>query len=538
MNAIPRACFFYAPGAKPRMEIRGLFVPLKLRKQMPTDPFIEFRNITKTFGGVIALSDVSLSIGKGECHALMGENGAGKSTLGKSLSGIHRADSGTILLNGKAVRIHAPADASALGIGMVHQELAFCPDLSVAENLSLGHYPRRAGFLFSRSGAIRRARDLLGQIGMPLDVTQNMRTLSTAQEQMVQIAAAIGTGASVLVFDEPTSSLSEREAQQLFTLIENLKTRGVTMIYVSHRMPEVFRLCDAISVLRDGKFVGTLRKSPAEKSWPAGTQDQVVQMMIGRSVADYLPQYTANPDGRIVLEVKNLSSPGKFSDVSFQVRAGEIVGFAGLVGAGRSQIAEALFGLDKHAKGEVALQQKPLLLGSIHESMRRGIGLVPEDRKRQGLVLMMGGRENFSLSMLDRLSLLGFLRHGAEKRGALDYFSRLRVKTPSISAPVSSMSGGNQQKVVIAKWLARGGQFLIVDEPTRGVDVGAKAAIHHLLDELASQGVAIMLISSELPEVLGISSRIMVMREGRLVGEIPRAQATQEKVLRLMAGVA
>jgi ABC-type sugar transport system ATPase subunit len=500
---------------------------------MPT-PFIEFRNIVKTFGGVLALNEVSLAIRKGECHALMGENGAGKSTLGKSLAGIHRPDSGAILIDGAEVRINSPADSQALGIGMVHQELAFCPDLSVAENLAMGHYPTRGG-LFSRRATIARAEELLAQIGMRMDVCQPMRALTTAQEQMVQIAAAIGTGARVLVFDEPTSSLSEREAQQLFALIETLKGRGVTMIYVSHRMPEVFRLCDAISVLRDGKYVGTLRKEGA--SWPAGTQDQVVQMMIGRPVADYLPQYTANPNGPRVLEVKGLTSPGKFRDVSFEIRAGEIVGFAGLVGAGRSQVAEALFGLDRRATGSVMVDGKPLRLGSIRESMRRGIGLVPEDRKRQGLVLMMGGRENFSLPLLDRLSRMGLLSHGQERRQASDYFARLRVKTSSLSAPVSSMSGGNQQKVVIAKWLARGGRLLIVDEPTRGVDIGAKAAIHHLLDELASQGVAIMLISSELPEVLGISSRVLVMREGRVVAEVPRAEATQEKVLRLMAGV-
>jgi ABC-type sugar transport system ATPase subunit len=469
----------------------------------------------------------------------MGENGAGKSTLGKSLAGIHRLDSGAIVVDGVERRIHTPADASKLGIGMVHQELAFCPDLSVAENLVLGHYPTRAKVLYSRGKAIRLAQETLAHIGMTLDVTQPMRQLSTAEEQMVQIASAIGTGANVLVFDEPTSSLSEREAQQLFKLIEELKGRGVTMIYVSHRMPEVFRLCDAISVLRDGKYVGTLHKEAGQEKqdWPAATKDKVVQMMIGRPVADYIPAHAANPDGKVVLEVKGLSSPGKFSDATFQIRAGEIVGFAGLVGAGRSQIAEALFGLDKRAEGAVMLDGVPLRLGSIRESMRRGIGLVPEDRKRQGLVLMMGGRQNFSLPLLDRLSRMGLLRHGDERRQAADFFARLRVKTSSLTAPVSSMSGGNQQKVVIAKWLARGGRLLIVDEPTRGVDVGAKAAIHHLLDELASQGVAIMLISSELPEVLGIASRVLVMREGRIVGELPRKEATQEKAMRLMAGV-
>jgi ABC-type sugar transport system ATPase subunit len=500
---------------------------------MPT-PFIEFRSLTKTFGGVVALSEVSLAIAKGQCHALMGENGAGKSTLGKALAGIHRLDAGTILVDGRPARINSPTDASRLGIGMVHQELAFCPDLSVAENLVLGHYPTRVRGFFSRRQSIRLAESTLAHIGMRLDVTQPMKQLSTAEEQMVQIASAIGTGANILVFDEPTSSLSERETQQLFNLIGELKARGVTMIYVSHRLPEVFQLCDAISVLRDGKYVGTLTR---DKQWPPDAKDQVIHMMIGRPVSDYLPQYTANPNGPLVLSVKNLSSPGKFRDVCFDIRAGEIVGFAGLVGAGRSQIAEALFGLDKHAQGDVQLDGKPLPLGSVRRAMNRGIGLVPEDRKRQGLVLMMGGRQNFSLPLLDRLSRLGFLNHSGERRQTQSFFDRLRVKTSSLSAPVSSMSGGNQQKVVIAKWLARGGRLLIVDEPTRGVDVGAKAAIHHLLDNLASEGVAIMLISSELPEVIGISSRILVMREGRLVGEVPRAEATQEKVLRLMAGV-
>jgi ABC-type sugar transport system ATPase subunit len=497
---------------------------------------VAFRGIVKTFGGVTALKDVSLTIETGDCHALMGENGAGKSTLGKILAGIHRADAGEILLDGQAVRIGSPAEAGALGIGMVHQELAFCPDLSVAENLALGHYPRRAGVMYSRSIAIRRAEELLAKIGVTLDVCRSMRSLSTAQEQMVQIAAAIGTGAKVLVFDEPTSSLSEREARQLFALIEELKGRGVTIVYVSHRMPEVFRLCNAISVLRDGKYVGTLRRGVEEKAWPEGTQDKVVQMMIGRAVTDYLPNFEGQP-GRPLLEVKGLSSPGKFAEVSFVARAGEIVGFAGLVGAGRSQVAEAIFGLDKRAKGEVLVEGQRLKLGRIREAMRRGVGLVPEDRKRQGLVLMMGGRENMSLPLLGRLRTLGFLRQSQERRITADYFGRLRVKTASLTAPVSSMSGGNQQKVVIAKWLARGGRVLIVDEPTRGVDVGAKAAIHKLLDELAASGVAVIVISSELPEVLGISSRVIVMREGRIVGELSRAEATQENAMRLMAGV-
>ncbi|MBC8105019.1 MAG: sugar ABC transporter ATP-binding protein [Anaerolineae bacterium] len=493
------------------------------------DPFIQFDHITKTFGGVSALSDVSLSIARGECHALMGENGAGKSTLGKILAGIHRADSGGILIDGKPMDFRSPADSIRAGVGMVHQELAFCPELSVAENMCMGQYPTRFGLL-DRPAMRQRAERLLSRIGVSLDVTSPMRELSTAQEQLVQIAAAVGLDARVLVFDEPTSSLSEPEAQHLFALIEDLRRRGVTMIYVSHRMPEVMRLCDPISVLRDGRYVGTVPRAEA-------TPDAVVRMMIGRSLEEYFPKHLASAGAETLLRVRDLSSPGKFQNVSFEVRAGEIVGFAGLVGAGRSEVAKAIFGLDKRATGSLELNGEPMTLGHVRDAMRRGTGLVPEDRKRQGLVLGMSGRANTSMAMLDRLSHLGVLDQRAEKNQARIYFERLRVRAPSIEAPVKSMSGGNQQKVALAKWLARGSKLLIVDEPTRGVDVGAKAAIHQLLDELAQKGVGIFLISSELPEVLNLSTRILVMREGRIVGELKRDEANQENILRLMAGV-
>jgi ABC-type sugar transport system ATPase subunit len=310
-----------------------------------------------------------------------------------------------------------------------------------------------------------------------------------------------------------------------------LKARGVTIIYVSHRMPEVFRLCDRISVLRDGKYVGTLDRA-------AATEDEVVRMMIGRSVEAYLPQHHDAIRGEVLLSVRNLSSAGKFRDVSFDVRAGEIVGFAGLVGAGRSEVARAIFGLDPRARGEVVLDGRPLPTGRVRAAIRRGIGLVPEDRKRQGLVLNMGSRQNFSMAMLDRLRRLFILDRRRERRQAADYFAKLRVQTPSLDTAVAALSGGNQQKVALARWLARGSRVLIVDEPTRGVDVGAKAATHQFLDQFARQGVAIVLISSELPQVLALSSRILVLRAGRLVGEVPQAQATQERVVRLMAGIA
>jgi ABC-type sugar transport system ATPase subunit len=495
------------------------------------ESFIGFRSITKTFGGVTALQDVTLGIQRGECHGLMGENGAGKSTLGKILAGIHKPDSGDVVIDGKRHVFSSPRDALESGIAMVHQELAFCPDLSVAENLCMGRYPKKLGVVLDRNEMDRRAERLLGAIGITLNVAQSMRDLSTAQEQLVQIAAAIGTDPRILIFDEPTSSLSEPEAQSLFKLIENLKTRGITMIYVSHRLPELFQLCDKISVLRDGRYVGTLARDEM-------TQDAVVRMMIGRSVQDYFPQHLSEKGSDVVVRVRKFNSPGKFSNIDFDIHAGEIVGFAGLVGAGRSEVAKAIFGLDPRVTGTIDVDGQSLPLGSIKAAMRAGIGLVPEDRKRQGCVLAMPCRANVTMAMLDRLRRAGVLDRQKEKEIASRYFKQVRVKAASLEAPVNSLSGGNQQKIVLAKWLARGGRLLVVDEPTRGVDIGAKAAIHALIDELAQGGMAVMLISSELPEILNLSDRIIVMREGEIAGELSRSEASQESVLRLMAGVA
>jgi ABC-type sugar transport system ATPase subunit len=490
---------------------------------------IEFRDVTKTFGGVTALDGVSLSIERGECHALVGENGAGKSTLGRVLAGIHRPDRGQLLLDGQVQRFTSPRDAVRAGVGMVHQELAFCPDLSVAENLCLGRYPRRLGGLVSHRPMRERAQRLLADIGTALDVCQPMSALSTGQEQLVQIAAAIGAGARVLVFDEPTSSLSQPEADRLFAQIEELRRRGVTMIYVSHRLPEIFRLADRISVLRDGRLVGTLPRH-------AATETELVRMMIGRPLEAYYPRHLESPVGAERLRVEQLSSPGRFQNVSFSVRAGEIVGLAGLVGAGRSEVARAIFGLDRAAAGKVVVDGRPMLSASPRRAMRLGIGLVPEDRKRQGLVLLMSGRENFSLAILDRLRRFLRLDHRRERRLAAEAFGRLGLRA-SVEAPVASLSGGNQQRVVLAKWLARELSVLIVDEPTRGVDVGAKAAFHGLIDDVARRGVAVLLISSELPEIVSLSTRVLVMRDGRIVAEVVRAEATQERLMELMAGV-
>jgi ABC-type sugar transport system ATPase subunit len=491
--------------------------------------FLEFRRITKRFPGAVALEDVSLSIERGSCHALMGENGAGKSTLGKILAGVYTADSGEILLDGQTIAPANPLAARRLGIAMVHQELAFCPNLSVAENLCLGEIPRRFGLV--DFGAMRtRAEQMLAEIEAPIDATRAMSELTTAQEQMAQIAAALGVGAKVIVMDEPTSSLSVHESEHLFTLLAKLKARGVTVIYVSHRMEEIFRLCDTVSVLRDGRHVAT-------NSVSAITREDLIQQMVGRAVTHARPAHLDRELGEEILRVENLSSPGKFHDISFTIRAGEVLGFAGLIGAGRSEVAQAIFGLDPAATGRVFVRGQELPLGSIDAALAAGVGLMPEDRKRQGLVLSMSCAENTSLAALPELTRATLIDRPRERALATEYAERLRVKTPSLEAPVAGLSGGNQQKIALAKWLARRCGLLIIDEPTRGVDVGAKAEMHALIDRLACDGAGVMMISSELPEVMGLSRRIVVLREGRMMGELARENFSQESLLRLMAGI-
>lgn len=491
--------------------------------------YLNFQNITKRFPGVLALDGVSFAIERGACHALIGENGAGKSTLGKILAGVYTPDDGSILLEDKEIHPTNPLTARKLGIAMVHQELAFCPNLSVAENLCLGDLPRHFGWL--NRGKLRiQAGAMLKEIGSTIDVNEPIGNLSTGQEQMVQIAAALGVSAKIIVMDEPTSSLSAGESEQLFDLLKKLKERGITVIYVSHRMEEIFRLCDSITVLRDGKHVATEKISETNP-------DRVIHQMVGREVVFAKPKHIDLEPGRELLKVENLSSPGKFQNVSFTLRAGEVLGLAGLIGAGRSEVAQAIFGLDKNVTGKIFVHEKELPLGNINTSLAAGIGLLPEDRKRMGLVLSMNCRENTSLATLGRLSRIGFVNRRSEKTLAQKYADRLRVKAPSLETIIAGLSGGNQQKIALAKWLARACDILIVDEPTRGVDVGAKAEIHSLLDELACNGLAILVISSELPEVMNLSRRIIVLRQGRIMGELQRDSFSQPALMRLMAGI-
>jgi ABC-type sugar transport system ATPase subunit len=492
--------------------------------------FLRFQNITKRFPGVLALDGVSFAVEQGSCHALIGENGAGKSTIGKILAGVYVSDGGEIFLDGTLINPTTPLEARELGIAMVHQELAFCPNLTVAENLCLGTLPKRAGGFLDRAAMRTRAASMLAEIKADLPLDEPIANLTTGQEQMVQIAAALGTNAKVIIMDEPTSSLSVAESERLFELLADLKQRGITVIYVSHRMEEIFRLCDAITVLRDGRHVVTEKIADTNR-------ERVIHLMVGREVVFKTPQHLGRELGEELLRVENLSSPGKFENVSFTLRAGEVLGFAGLVGAGRSEVAQAIFGLDPNANGRVFVRGKELLVGSVSDALKSGIGLLPEDRKRLALVLTMNCRENTSMATLRRLTNFGFVNRKKERAMVQRYADRLRVKAPTMDSPIAGLSGGNQQKIALAKWLARECSVLIVDEPTRGIDVGAKSEIHQLLDELAQNGLGIVVISSELPEVMNLSRRILVMREGRVSGEVSRADFSQASLMKLMAGV-
>jgi ABC-type sugar transport system ATPase subunit len=475
-----------------------------------------------------ALRDVSFDVAPGSCHAICGENGAGKSTLGKILAGLHQPDEGTMELDGAVVRFATPRDALAAGVAMVHQELAFCDNLTVGDNLCLRSLPRRRGFVDADA---MRARSLerLAAVGAQIDPSRPMHSLSVAEQQMVQIAAAVGEGAKVIIFDEPTSSLGDAEAERLYALIHSLKARGVTQLYVSHRMHEIFALCDTITVLRDGQHVSTQPTASL-------TESSLVAQMIGRELSEYLPSHAGQARGEERLGVQGLTSPGLFQDVSFSVHAGEVVGLAGLVGAGRSEIARAIFGLDPRVRGRIQVRGREVTIGNPRDAMKLGIGFVPEDRKKQGLVLGMKSRENATLPTINRFARAGWIDRAAEATAVATSFTRVGLKRGGES-PVQSLSGGNQQKVVLSKWLTANSDLLILDEPTRGVDVGAKAELHAWIDQRATEGAAILLISSELPELLSLSSRVLVLRNGRLRGELPRGQATQESVLRLMAGL-
>lgn len=491
-------------------------------------PAVQFAGLTKRFPGSVALDGVTLTVRAGTCHGLVGENGAGKSTLGKVLAGIYQPDGGEMTVFSRRGSFRSPAEALDAGIGIVHQELSFCENMTVGENLLLGRLPG-SGALLSRRRLWAEARKLLADIAPELDVTRRLGELPVSQQQLVQIAAAIGRGARLIIFDEPTSSLSEREAQRLHALVRELLGRGVTCVYISHRLPEILSLCDTICVLRDGRLVHSGPRSELD-------EDRVISLMIGRQLTEYFPRHVEQQPCETLLEVEGLTSPGRFTDVSLSVRAGEIVGLAGLVGAGRTEVAEAVFGLDPKVRGKVRLLGREPRRGSSAGMITGGLGLVPEDRKRHGLIPDMSVADNLALPIMGRLAKLGWLSHCRLWALTESYLRRLRVRASGPQATVSALSGGNQQKVMLSRWLAAECRVLILDEPTRGVDVGAKTEIHALIDELAAQGMGVLLISSELPELLHLSTRLLVMHEGRVVAELARGDMDQDRVLRLMGG--
>ncbi|MCS7087108.1 MAG: sugar ABC transporter ATP-binding protein [Thermoflexales bacterium] len=493
-------------------------------------PIIELREISKSFPGVQALDRVSFEVREGEVHALLGENGAGKSTLIKILTGAHQPDSGTILLRGQPITIPDTRHGLKLGIAAIYQELSLYPDLSVAENIFMGHQPSNRFGVVSWRQMQQRARAILHELDADdLDVSRPVRGLSVGNQQRVEIAKALSHDARILIMDEPTAALTQHDVDRLFEIVRRLRARGVAIIYITHRLEEVFLLADRVTVLRDGRVVGeTMHVSQTN-------QAELVRMMVGRTLDTFFPKDAAEP-GEVVLEARNLSYGRTTRNVSFVLRRGEIVGLAGLVGAGRSELAQVLFGITPAESGEIRVEGKPVRIRNPREAMALGIAYVPEDRKLQGLLLRMNVRENTTLAVLRQLLRYGFVDDAAEMRLTQEYVDRLQIRTPSQMQQVANLSGGNQQKVVLAKWLAAKPKVLILDEPTRGIDVGAKAEIHRLMNTLAQQGMAILMISSELPEVLGMSDRVLVMRQGTIVAEFDRAHATQEAVIAAAMG--
>ncbi len=492
-------------------------------------PLLQATDISKHFAGVQALKGVSFELRAGEVHALVGENGAGKSTLIKIITGAHQPDTGTLQIDGQRLENNDPVVSRKLGIAAIFQQPALFPDLTVLENIALGLEKKGWWRLIHWNERRQRAKSLLAKFGADIDPDAVVQSLTMPEQQLVEIARALGADARVLIMDEPTASLSEREVERLFQVIREARGRGVGIIYISHRLEELFQVADRVTVLRDGSHVQTCPLAEVDKT-------ELIRLMVGRQLTAIFPKKDV-PLGDVVLELRNVGCPeSDVQGINLQVRAGEIVGLAGLVGAGRTKLARIIFGLDPADEGTIYLQGKEVVIGSPSCAIRHGIAYVPEDRRRYGVILDLDVAANTTLAILRRISKVGRLDFARERNLANDFVKRLAIKTASVDAPVGELSGGNQQKVALARWLATEPAVLILDEPTQGVDVGAKAEIHRLMGELAGQGLAILLISSELPEILGMSDRIAVMHGGRIMGTLERSDATQEKVLALALG--
>jgi len=495
---------------------------------VPSDaPVLTMSNVSKSFGGVRALVEASLTLYAGEVHAVLGENGAGKSTLLKTLAGVHTSDSGSITLNGENFKQGSTRASIEQGVAVIYQEPSLFPDLTLAENVFIGRQPLKSGLVDWHKMTVE-SRRLFEGMGIGLNPAAKARGLSIADQQIVEIAKALSTEAQVIVMDEPTAALSAKEVDRLFQVANRLRENGNAVVFVSHRLDEVFALCQRMTVMRDGSTVGTQLISETSEA-------EVIQLMVGREVSELFPKQDVVP-GKVVLKVDRLSSAGNFKDISFEVRAGEILGVAGLVGSGRSEIVRAIFGVDGYDSGSVELNGKPIPKGSASKSMAKGMALVPEDRRQQGLFMPSSIARNAAITLLKQLSRGLFLQGKRESQVASQWGKVLQLKYASIQDSVERLSGGNQQKVVLAKWLATEPKLLIVDEPTRGIDVGTKAEVHRLLSQKAKEGLAVVMVSSELPEVLGMSDRVIVMREGLLVARFDRSEATPEKIISAATG--
>jgi inositol transport system ATP-binding protein len=487
---------------------------------------LEVANVRKAFPGVLALDDVQFRLKRGHVHALMGENGAGKSTLMKIIAGIYTPDSGSFKLKGQEIKLASPLDALQYGIAMIHQELNLMNFMTVAENIWIRREPLNALGFVRHVEMRRRTKELFERLDIPLDPETEVRDLSVANRQMVEIAKAVSYDSDILIMDEPTSALTDREVEHLFKIIRTLKAQGKGIVYITHKMNELFEIADEVSVFRDGRFVG---EHPAADV----TRDDIIRLMVGREITQMFPKETV-PIGDVALSVRNLTLDGRFRDISFDLRKGEILGFAGLVGSGRSNVAETLFGVTPATSGVIAIDGKELAIKNPGVAMDAGMAFLTEDRKESGCFLLLDIMSNMQIALLRN----GYARAGFVKEREIEALcqqqkARLRVRTPDLEEPILNLSGGNQQKVLIARWLLTRPRILILDEPTRGIDVGAKAEIHKLISELAGQGVAVMMISSEMPEVLGMSDRILVMHEGRMTGIVDRKDADQVKIMEL-----
>ena len=488
---------------------------------------IALRGVGKQFGGVHAVHAVDLEVRAGEVHAVLGENGAGKSTLVKILAGIYKPDEGTVEIDGSPVAFSSPTQSIQAGVGVVHQELSLFPDLDIAENIYLGRYPRRFGVVMWRS-VYANAREHLSDLGVRMDVRTKLRQLSVAERQIVEIAKALSLNARILVLDEPTAALSAGEVEDFFAIIRSLRDRGTAVVFVGHRLEEIRAIADRVTILRDAARVST---GEAHRL----SNEDLISQMIGRKLDALFPKVDVEP-GEVVLAVEHLSRAGAFEDVSFAVRRGEIVGVCGLVGAGRTEVARVLFGIDSADSGLIEIAGKRVRINTPSDAMRHGIAYVPEDRHEQGVVLDWSIGRNSTLAILSRIVRWGLIRRRTETELVNTYINNFSVKCSSSAQQVSTLSGGNQQKVVLAKWLATEPRILILDEPTRGVDIGTKADVHRLISGLAAEGLAIVLISSELPEIIGMSDRILVLHEGRVAGEFTRADANQEALMTAATG--